>query len=546
MPRTTRRIIGFKGNKLYAEVAPAKNLQLSFPNWLMGGDIVIPKSGRSTTGPNLHATLFEFEDAGYLPSSDCDSAETGESGSESEPGPSDGSSAGSGKKKAGTLRKMNTKHGNKGNFKAKANTKSVRWSDEVSDDSDDSSSEPTYHWRKTVSIKLRKSEAKKKKTTTGSEPSPTASADSQASSTDESSAGEPSPREPSSDKDSSSSDDWTPSEDAIIISMREGGESWITIGKAIFCGEKEVEQRWEELIAEEAAPESESATEASGEDRSDADDELAGGKEKEETKKGRGTIGQGRAKRKKGKPPTYASSSSDDGGESAVKHTESRQYRREEVSAALLGRMYDDTFANKIQSDDHFSPLDCRVLGLLYSKREADHWLELQSAFYNATGRMVPYQLLKRKIEEAEAAEAHNSQFLACNVCHSESSVETHSSRGDIAGIKASPPPRDQHLNANSNLEHLNANNNSTHFTISKANNNDKIHEISNPSCRMKNQSEKSKPSTRGVSNSLDTPPSHDATSMAAKYCDHNKTHGCTNIVAANVKLCDNCKKGNC
>lgn len=407
MPRTTRRITGLKGNKLYAEVAPAENLQFSFPNWLMGGDIVIPKSGRSTTGPKLHATLFEFEDAGYLPSSDCDSAETGESESESEPGPSDVSSAGFGKKNPGPSRKMNTNHGNKGNFKAKANTKSVRWSDEVSDDSDDSSSESTYHWRKTVSIKLSKSKAKKEKTTTGSEPSSTASADSQASSADESSAGEPSPREPPSDKDSSSSDDWTPSEDAIIISMREGGESWITIGKAISCGEKEVEQRWEELIAEETAPES--ATEASGEDRSEADDELAGGK-KEETKKGRGTTGRGRAKRKKGKPPSYTSSSSDDGGESAGEHAEPHQYRREEVSAALLGRMYDDTFANKIQSDDNFSPLDCRVLGLLYSKREADHWLELQSAFYNATGRMVPYQLLKRKIEEAEAEAAERKE----------------------------------------------------------------------------------------------------------------------------------------
>lgn len=33
---------------------------------------------------------------------------------------------------------------------------------------------------------------------------------------------------------------------------------------------------------------------------------------------------------------------------------------------------------------------------------------------------------------------------------------------------------------------------------------------------------------------------------MADKYCDHNSTHGCTNLVPANQRLCDNCAKGHC
>jgi hypothetical protein len=51
---------------------------------------------------------------------------------------------------------------------------------------------------------------------------------------------------------------------------------------------------------------------------------------------------------------------------------------------------------------------------------------------------------------------------------------------------------------------------------------------------------------TKGASNTSGTSGKSDKTSMSAKYCDHYHTHGCTKIVAANVKLCDDCKKGNC
>ncbi|GKT58900.1 hypothetical protein ColTof4_10099 [Colletotrichum tofieldiae] len=37
---------------------------------------------------------------------------------------------------------------------------------------------------------------------------------------------------------------WTPSEDALIISMKEGGESWASIGNAINRGKNEVKKRW--------------------------------------------------------------------------------------------------------------------------------------------------------------------------------------------------------------------------------------------------------------------------------------------------------------
>lgn len=33
---------------------------------------------------------------------------------------------------------------------------------------------------------------------------------------------------------------------------------------------------------------------------------------------------------------------------------------------------------------------------------------------------------------------------------------------------------------------------------------------------------------------------------MAKKYCDHYKTHGCKEMVNADVALCENCAKGAC
>ncbi|KXH38246.1 hypothetical protein CSAL01_00122 [Colletotrichum salicis] len=46
---------------------------------------------------------------------------------------------------------------------------------------------------------------------------------------------------------SSSAGEWTDSEDALIISMKEGGESWASIGNAINRGKNEVKKRWHVL-----------------------------------------------------------------------------------------------------------------------------------------------------------------------------------------------------------------------------------------------------------------------------------------------------------
>ncbi|KAK3378401.1 hypothetical protein B0H63DRAFT_246569 [Podospora didyma] len=48
----------------------------------------------------------------------------------------------------------------------------------------------------------------------------------------------------------SGNSNWTPSEDARILSMKKGGESWANIGNAISRGKKEVQKRHKELNSE--------------------------------------------------------------------------------------------------------------------------------------------------------------------------------------------------------------------------------------------------------------------------------------------------------
>ncbi|KAK1968429.1 hypothetical protein LY78DRAFT_701539 [Colletotrichum sublineola] len=56
----------------------------------------------------------------------------------------------------------------------------------------------------------------------------------------------------SSSAQSSNKGHWTPSEDALIIGMKEGGESWASIGNAINRGKNEVKKRWHVVKANAA------------------------------------------------------------------------------------------------------------------------------------------------------------------------------------------------------------------------------------------------------------------------------------------------------
>ena len=60
--------------------------------------------------------------------------------------------------------------------------------------------------------------------------------------------------------------------------------------------------------------------------------------------------------------------------------------------------LYDNGGAVRIEPAVGFSPMDCKILGLVDSKHKVDRWLELQSGFFNATGRMVSLDVLKYKM----------------------------------------------------------------------------------------------------------------------------------------------------
>ncbi|RYP24463.1 hypothetical protein DL765_000483 [Monosporascus sp. GIB2] len=67
----------------------------------------------------------------------------------------------------------------------------------------------------------------------------------------------------------------------------------------------------------------------------------------------------------------------------------------------VLAGLYPDRL--RIEPDGEFwSADDCAVLATLEARQRALRWKHLQSEFHNATGRMVPLDLLKAKVESAE------------------------------------------------------------------------------------------------------------------------------------------------
>lgn len=374
MPGTTRRTAGLKGNESCTDVAQSEDLRVSFSNWILGGDIVISRSSGWTT---KKTTVTLVQD---------NSTDESDNQSVDEASDLSGRSDGTEPQPTRTTESRRSK------------AKSVRWNDDSSDSRETSP--------KRANKRSPKPKAKKKTTTKSRIASATGRHSSQVTSTDESS-GDESPAVVGGRVTSTSN--WTPSQDALILSMREGGESWIDISRAISCGEREVERRWEELLDYGSTASLTTATAVSdGADLGAKKSEASKGKTKDDKKNTGKGKGKGKKVKENGKGSTKrAKQSGDNPSASRSDNTPAAEninllQHRADISAAILGGLYDNTFARKIKPDDNFSLLDCRVLGLLSAKRKADRWLELQSSFYNATGRMVPLELLRYKIEEAK------------------------------------------------------------------------------------------------------------------------------------------------
>jgi hypothetical protein len=230
--------------------------------------------------------------------------------------------------------------------------------------------------------------------------------------------------------------DWTASEDAIVMSMKDGGETWASIGSAIGRGKWEVQRRWKELQAASSAEDVGSTTAevncGAGTTDNDADNEMAeavakmmkssnhknslskkdydkpgdkADKKKEKKEKDKG--------KSKGKAPAEPSSGNEASAEPSSSAGECRwppsegelEAQREYIYSHVFGPLYGNEAAGGLSPDGSLSARDCYVLRVLDSKHKVERWLRLQAAFFNATGRMVPVELLQAKLEQTRIAD---------------------------------------------------------------------------------------------------------------------------------------------
>lgn len=192
----------------------------------------------------------------------------------------------------------------------------------------------------------------------------------------------------------SGGNDWTASQDAIILAMKQGGETWAAISGALGRGKNEVRQRWKELAKNGTTATQTTPTAEIEVDKGNEADDVQGQRTKKRGRKNRKTNGM---------VPRSSVGSDADGEWSASDEFEAQKRHQEHVYAMLTRLPLPEAETERpIEPDDHFSPLDCKVLATLDSRHKVTRWLELQAAFFNATGRMVPLELLKHKLGAGE------------------------------------------------------------------------------------------------------------------------------------------------
>ena len=214
--------------------------------------------------------------------------------------------------------------------------------------------------------------------------------------------------------------------------MKEGGESWADIAKAMQRGKSDVKARWK-VVEKQPRLDGGDDGEVGGETRKNEKHNGEGKEkgEKEQSKEnGKGNKkdkeqagkseksakkddslshqkhkpeGNGESREKgKGKPasrPSSTSESSLDEGEHEDDLYEQRAYLRHHIHASLY------PVRLTLEPDAAFSASDCEVLARVDAKYHAGRWLEMQANFYGATGRWVPLHIMRAKCEASEREE---------------------------------------------------------------------------------------------------------------------------------------------
>ncbi|TLD27307.1 hypothetical protein PspLS_05316 [Pyricularia sp. CBS 133598] len=245
-------------------------------------------------------------------------------------------------------------------------------------------------------------------------------------------------------KPSAAGDGWTLSKDALLRSMKDGGETWVTIASAISMHKNVCKARWKELSA-------------NGDGGGDKKEEKAKEKPDEQGKdKNQTNHDDGEAKGAEVAPAALIAdttladnnvapgdaTSNDAGNEvsTAVNNKKQKQKKKTKLSEKVKKIMAEKNIAKATPGSDdgassaqsggagharvatwlgvhgpHYASVqvpdfptpgngwtaeDCAVLGTLERKRRVERWLDLQANFYNATGRMVSIEVLKDKVRD--------------------------------------------------------------------------------------------------------------------------------------------------
>lgn len=186
---------------------------------------------------------------------------------------------------------------------------------------------------------------------------------------------------------------WAESEDALLRSMKEGGETWATIATALGRGKKDVQLRFKEF-----------KTSKEGRGR------MSESSRKPATRAGvRAWSSKNSSKRcsRDHHKPTphfsrnswvgYMSDSPDP--ESVDSEAQQQIYLQDQIRENLYPPYL------SLKDDDHFTKRDCEVLATVDSKMKRGKWLEMQANFFNVTGKMVPVSVFRDKCGAAEAEE---------------------------------------------------------------------------------------------------------------------------------------------
>lgn len=169
--------------------------------------------------------------------------------------------------------------------------------------------------------------------------------------------------------------------------MREGDESWSTIGNALGRGKKECRRRWKELSADGNLGTSQPDT-------------------TKERSRNRTTGAESKS--------TITSETSDSNTEILSPEDQYAELNRRQAHVvAALSRAFDIDLDSDlvVQPGSVFSDLDCKLLTILVTKHRRQKWLELQAEFFNTTGRMVDARLLESQWNGGEDTVRSGASF---------------------------------------------------------------------------------------------------------------------------------------